>query len=154
MAGSYSYFVTSLVSQPTWVGKQMASRIGRALAHQRLGHGLLVDGVGDGLAHLQVQQLLGRRVGARVEVQEHDAHGAAGLHGDLRRSLELLGLGVVDVHDEVHAARQRLGDLGLAIRDHADLDLVDLRHALLEPDHGLGFFSSLMLLPMMCSTKR
>ena len=31
-----------------------------------------------------------------------------------------------DIHDQVNAARQHLGDLGLPVGDEADLDLLDL----------------------------
>ena len=62
----------------------------------------------------------------RVHLQEHDPHGLAADHLQVRHGLDLIGLVLWHVHDEIHAAGEQLRHLGLAVRDEADLDLLTI----------------------------
>jgi hypothetical protein len=111
--------------------------------------------VGDGAAHANVAQLRRRRALGGGEVEEDDAHRAAGDDLQRRHDAHLLGLVGRDVHDEVEAARQHLGDLGLPVRDEADDDALDLRLRLRAVAEIVGVaLQSVIERPIWCSTTR
>ena len=83
--------------------------------------------MGDGLAHAHVLEFGRGGSFLAVHLHEHDAHGVAAQHLQVRQGLQFVGLVLGHVHDEVFAARDHLGHLGLAIGDEADHDLADLR---------------------------
>ena len=61
----------------------------------------------------------------RVHLQEHDAHRLAADHLQIRHGLDLVGLVLRHVHEEVQAAGEQLRHLRLPVGDEADLDLPD-----------------------------
>jgi hypothetical protein len=62
----------------------------------------------------------------RVHVDEHEAHRLAAHDLQVGHGLDLVGLIGRHVHQEIGAAREKLGHLGLPVGDEADLNLADL----------------------------
>ena len=76
----------------------------RALPDDGLDHLLAVDGVVQRAADAHILEHRERRGFLRVHVQEDDAHGLAADHLQLRNRLDLIGLVLRDMHEEVEAA--------------------------------------------------
>jgi hypothetical protein len=81
----------------------------------------------DRLAHARVAQLRRQRALGRIHLQERIAHDLGGHDLKIWRAAQLLRLIERDVLDEIEPAREHLGDLGLPVRNEAQLDLFDLR---------------------------